>query len=715
MSNQQQQSTQVVESKHKKRSRIISTIIVASIVTCAIATAQILSNDNLIPSIWAIISNSVFGALGVIFAFFALIPLLFSAKDQDVATKPPVSFSFQKADTIAINIPTSVDRTEPIFLQAPTGQFPMLLTSSPSFQGIVGTPPPTNIRTIQQREKIVENIFSMLTKPDITAIVLTGIGGVGKSTLAALVFEFAKWQSRTGNGVLKGEAIWLAVEANSTFVDVAGNLFKALDKPMPDFNHLTPQNQATELCTALNTANNPRLIILDQFENLLDWQTGFALSDRPGIGEWLDALNSQPCHCRILLTSRPTPRGTRDFPPTYIREYVVEGMDMQEGVELLRKQGVEKAQATDTELGSAVTRCDGHALSLELLASILRRNRSLRLTTLLDDLTYTQKWKEDIALYLLDYIYTQQLNDGQRKWLVAFALYRLPVPLEAAQVVISSNEENTPDPENKSQALSIVSVLLAQHLLQNSGSGSELYQLHAIVSEYARDHINTESVQANRKALRTLHAKAANYYISCAETSYIQRNQRKGIDDVKFLIEAVWHYCQAGFWQKAYSLMSEEDLFNELSLWGNNAVLLELCQLLLPSREWRPERTDEVFLYVTLGGLCDALETREKSFEYYKRALKVQREINEREGEGKTLHTIGMIFLKRGHLAYGFACIRLALYIFETLKSISNRDNEKRILEELRSAIGNEEYQTLIITIEPQAYQVVEQALRDGL
>jgi hypothetical protein len=49
--------------------------------------------------------------------------------------------------------------------------------------------------------------------------------------------------------------------------------------------------------------------VLDQFENLLD-SNGYALPNRPGIGEWLDALNSQPCTCRILLTSRPDPQGT---------------------------------------------------------------------------------------------------------------------------------------------------------------------------------------------------------------------------------------------------------------------------------------------------------------------------------------------------------------------------------------------------------------------
>src|SRR5205085_9474147 len=154
-----------------------------------------------------------------------------------------------------------------------------------------------------------------------------------------------------------------------TFTDLAGNLFEALGKPLPDLSNLAPQNQAVALFNALNTTDKPRLIILDQFENLLNWDTGHALSDRPGVGEWLDIINSQPSVSRILLTSRPRPVGTREYPPTYLQEYPVGGLEVSEGVALLRNQEV---QGTDAELQTAVSYCAGHAFSLTLLALLLR-------------------------------------------------------------------------------------------------------------------------------------------------------------------------------------------------------------------------------------------------------------------------------------------------------------------------------------------------------
>src|SRR5207244_11076858 len=161
----------------------------------------------------------------------------------------------------------------------------------------------------------------------------TCIGGGGKSTLAARVYRYAAQQRQIHISPFLAETLWLTIDPAVTFADLAGNLFEALGKPLPDLGSLAPQNQAVALFNALNTTENLRLMILDQFENLLDWESGHALADRPGVGEWLDIVNSQNCACRILLTSRPHPVGTRAFPPTYMHEYAVRGLEVAEGVQ----------------------------------------------------------------------------------------------------------------------------------------------------------------------------------------------------------------------------------------------------------------------------------------------------------------------------------------------------------------------------------------------
>ena len=313
-------------------------------------------------------------------------------------------------------------------------------TSSPAYHPVIDLRPPTVTKVIQQREQTVEEIYTQLSQPDITALVLTGIGGAGKSTVAALVYEYAEKQRRKGAGIFQDAPLWLTVNESATMSDLVGTLNDALSKPVPDIEKLPPEQQAVALFNALNVVDKPRLIVFDQFENLLDQQTGRALSERPGVGEWLDTINSRQCQSRILLTSRRWLQGTRAYPAACMQEYHVGSMTIPEGIELLRKQGI---TGTDDELSKAVKRCEGHPFALILLASLLR-NHNLSLSAMFKEPvhpTYAQLWSGDIAHNLLDLIFTKQLNETQRGLLLAFSIYREAVPLAAAQALMAETPE----------------------------------------------------------------------------------------------------------------------------------------------------------------------------------------------------------------------------------------------------------------------------------
>jgi len=610
-----------------RRQRLIATIVVALIVALAIATAQVLSGVKIFPDIWATISNAIVGTFGMIFTFFALIPLLFPS---DQPLPPPIP-------------------------QPP-------IPEKPISGNITGSFPPTDPKTIQQRRKLVEEVYAALTKPDINCLVLTGIGGIGKSTATALVYKYAEEQRKGGKGPFAVEALWITVEeTTATFVYLAETISAVLGKPIPDVAKLPPQNQAAALFNVLNTPDRPCLIVINQFENLLDSQTGQAAD--PGIGEWLD--------CRVLLTSRPMPRGTQDYPPTHVQEHPVAGLATNEGVDLLRKQGVQVTRATEAELRIAVARCAGHALSLELLASILRRNQSLSLHSLFYNPLYAQLWTGDIARKLLDYIYEQQLDDVQRQLLRAFSVYREPVPLEAAQALLEVTALQT-------QVLDALNVLLSQHLLQDIGK--ECYQLHAIVAEYARRRFDEHDEQANKQVLRAVHVKAAQYYLQQAETSCPPHEKRRKIDDVQPLIEAVWQYCQAGQWREAYILMEQEEIFDDLKRWGSNTILLGLYQLLLPLDNWHPKRLQEADIYNSLGRLYYALGNRKRAQGYYEKALSKYIEIGNDVGKGTALNNLGWVHDALGWKEKALEFYRQALSI---RKEVGDRRGEGTTLNNL--------------------------------
>jgi len=613
-------------SKHRPWLRWVILIIILTLIAIAIILWALSSKNPLLSIIPIIIP-----VIGIIIALFQwLFPVSSSSGAPEHHHLP--SNTPQLATASPSAPPPSI---QPIIVHVPaTQQLPPISQEKAAYRGIVGFPPLTDSRTIQQREKLVKEIYTQLLSPDITAIVLTGIGGVGKSTLAALIHRYAEEQRRLGRGPFTAEALWLRIDPAVTMTDLVGTIFDALHKPPLDMDSLTPQNLAVALFNALNTTEAPRLLILDQFENLLDTQTGYALPDSAGVGELLDALNSQPCRCRILLTSRLWPQGTREYPPTYMQEYYTRGLEIAEGIELLHKQGVGQ-EATEAELRTAVERCDGHAFALTLLASFLRRNRSLSLKTLFSNPAYAQLWTGDIARNLLNFIYTQQLTAVQRKLLLAFSIYREPVPLDAANSLLDFNAEL---PET--QTLPALDGLLRQHLLQATGEGR--YQLHAIVADYAHGHF----IAGN--TLQSAHARAAQYYLQQAKQHCPPLEQRRRISDVQPLIEAIWQQCQAQQWQQAYDLLEQEDIYRSLRRWEGNTILLELYLLLLPVDKWHPQPAQIAHIYNNLGNVYRALGQLEPAQEYLERALTMCREQGDFRGEGWALSNLGRVYSRLG-------------------------------------------------------------------
>src|SRR5260370_20177702 len=259
MSQQQQepQMTKRVERKHLQELRVlIASIAVLFLVGGAVL--WILSSQGILQGPLSNVLLIMFTVSGVLIGLFQWLFPVGAAPAQQMQRASALTempqLMVQVPPTLASSVPPS---------RAPT-------IEKATYRGIVGVPPPTDSRTIQQRQETVQTIYTQLLQPGITGLTLTGIGGVGKSTLAALVYRYAEEQRRRGNGPFTAEAVWLHVDSSVTMVDLAGNLFEALGELLLDFANLSLRNQALALLHALDTTENARLIIFVQFDNLLD-------------------------------------------------------------------------------------------------------------------------------------------------------------------------------------------------------------------------------------------------------------------------------------------------------------------------------------------------------------------------------------------------------------------------------------------------------------
>ncbi len=342
MGQQVQQPAQVQKSKQSSRRRIVIVIIiVAFLLAFACLILWNLINEGVLHGAFFDTLSKILVAIGSATAALGGILTVYIGIASALKT-----FLAPSTDKTEQSPGTGIPATPPIpapsstlaIIPPPQPQTPQRATpqSSITSEFITGSFPPTDLKTIQQRRKLVEEVYSELTKLNMNCIVLTGIGGMGKSTAAALVYKYAEEQRKDDKGPFAAEALWITVEeTTATFAYLAETISAVLGKPIPDFGKLPPQNQAAALYNVLNTIDHSCLIVINQFENLLDSQTGQA--NDLGLGEWLDILNSRLCRCRVLLTSRPMPRGTQDYPPTHVKEYPVAGLATNEGVDLLRK------------------------------------------------------------------------------------------------------------------------------------------------------------------------------------------------------------------------------------------------------------------------------------------------------------------------------------------------------------------------------------------
>ncbi|HYT43901.1 MAG TPA: hypothetical protein VEP90_16295 [Methylomirabilota bacterium] len=396
--------------------------------------------------------------------------------------------------------------------------------------------PPAYPIIIVKRQRVVREIYNQLIDPNTSAIILRGLNGSGASTLARLVCSYEKNQRLRRTAPFFDSPLWVYLDADITIPGLA----RALS--LPDISSVAPQRQPDQLLRFLNTPKMRRLIVLD-FKNPLNKQTKDALADRPGFKEFLRTLNSRPCQCRILLTSRPWSSETFNDPAVCIQEYPIEGLTDSEGRALLQQYNIE---GTYDELRLAIALCDGHVGALTLLSRVLTGPPSIELSSLLEDSVYRGRWMQEITKEFLAHIY-RELSPIEQEMLFAFSIYRKPVRMEAARAIMTSQSSKLRD-----ELTEALSKLIRRCFFLNLEE--DAYQLHPIVAHHAQNHF---SDPGNQTQLQEAHKKAADYYqrVVRRHLPFGQHSER-----VELLIEALYHLHQAEEDSEAYELLQQENL-----------------------------------------------------------------------------------------------------------------------------------------------------------
>ncbi len=376
--------------------------------------------------------------------------------------------------------------TENLNLTAELVQFLVHLESStkPESPGVmkVGNPR-KNLDYWQGRTEEIANLKLWLNNQNISLIGIEGIGGTGKSMLAAKIYE-----DETITGFRK--RFWADVGYGAIFTDVATQVLQ-------EFGYRVP-NQETELLQALVKClqSGEYLLIIDNLESLLQtngiWGSLFY---EDFFKTWVECGGKST----IIVTSRERP----ELPKRW-QWLPLTGLKIEDGVALLTELGI---QGNLTEFVKLV---DGFPLLLRFVADLLKeeypqdphlkRLESLGLGNLRQLLTDAkvvgQHRLENVGMVLVLDASFERLSELQKSLLLNISVYRGVVNAKAAMAVCLGSSETEIERELRNL---VKRSFLSEKLIDDG----RWFEFQPVVLEYVRYKAGDQT---------EAHQKAINYY-----------------------------------------------------------------------------------------------------------------------------------------------------------------------------------------------------------
>ncbi|AKB57145.1 tetratricopeptide repeat protein [Methanosarcina barkeri] len=502
-----------------------------------------------------------------------------------------------------------------------------------------GARPIIDPKRVFGRETELEKIENYLE--DNSALVIMGLRGTGKSTLASMFVD------RMGESGKFAGIYWRKVDETTDISEIIGSFFTVIGKPVKDLERYKILDQINLLFNELNEASY--LLVLDNFEVILDPQTNKPLESKVGFSELIESAKESCIRSKILFTSwdsLASERGIRPF------SYQIRGLDTSAGILLLRREGL--LNESEAELKEAIELSGGHPLALILLAQLVT-GRAGKLSSLLNDDSLWIGEEGEVAENILNKVYNERLSKEERELLQYVSIFRQPAPAKAI-TKIANNPSWT-----ESKVEKIAWKLCHKSLLQKN---DENYWEESLISKYA-------TVLLSEKSER--HKLAMEYY----RPLLISEKPAKK-EDIQSLIEAHYHACMAEEYDQALHIIFDNNLNEYLSLWSNYTVFIDLYSKMLPEDHFGKEilLKDKGNHGVILGSMGIAykdLGEPKKAIEYYEQALKIAQEIGNRQNEGVWLGNLGNAY---SYLGVSKKAIEYYEQALKIAQEIGDRRNE---------------------------------------
>ncbi|MBN3889148.1 MAG: tetratricopeptide repeat protein [Nostoc sp. JL31] len=563
----------------------------------------------------------------------------------------------------AAEVKIIVDRIEPVLER-------LQQISQPESPGVLKAGNPNkSLAYWQGRKTEIAQIQQWLTDKNTFLIGIEGIGGTGKSMLAAKIYnEIEGFPKR----------FWADVSYGAGFSDLARQVLSEFGFPVPE--------QEAQLMQALVKClqSGQYLLIIDNLESLLQpdrqWRSQF-------YSDFFNAWVEYGGNSKVIVTTRERP----ELPKfTWLP---LKGLQVPEGIALLTELGIRG------DLEDFVELVDGHPLLLRLVADLLKEEypqdpdlrqladlglRNLQ-QLLTDPKVIGQHRRPNVGMVLVLNASFERLSELQKALLLNISVYRGAVDSAAAVAVLPGSSKT--EIEGELRNLVKRSLLLEEKL-----NGKRWFEFQPVVLEYVRYKAGDQT---------EAHQRAINYYLLNVKPAPLQTKK-----DIKEYLEIFYHWYQLENYDTAFDIFIKCDNF--LTFQGYYTILVDFCVQLREA--WRKTGEKETWKYGfvlnELGNASQCLGHYEQAINYHQQSLEIKKKIGDRNGEVDSLGNLGNCYNSLTEYPRAINYYEQSLLIAKEINdrngesnSLNNLGNTYTSLEDYSNGIDHYE-QSLLIKME---------------
>ncbi|MUG93231.1 NACHT domain-containing protein [Scytonema sp. UIC 10036] len=356
------------------------------------------------------------------------------------------------------------------------------------------------------RKEELSLLEQWIVKENCRLVALCGIGGIGKTYLAAELVNNIRNQV--------DYLFWRSLRSSPPLEDILATMLRFLS---PEWEADAAQGLSQNISQLMGCLRNHRcLIVLDDFDAVLQNgdRTVSYLPGYEGYGELLKRWTETSTKSCLLLLSREKPReiAFKERKNSPVRSYKLTGLQLSEAEEILK----DKELLRDGNAWEDLIRIyRGHPLALQIVSTIIHESFNGSVTTFLEEKTIILG---DISILLSQQF--KRLSSLEKEIMYWLALQQQPISILQLQLYVKSQITS-------SVLLEVLTSLGWRSLIEKTAEDNEvMFTLQPMVMKFTIsefvNQICSEISQGQIKLLKS-HALVTEYHLSEQKTEFPYR------------------------------------------------------------------------------------------------------------------------------------------------------------------------------------------------